>query len=560
MSGLKNGDGIWGPARPMSYDTWFSSPYNFRITGDKWISGAEYFIDVDPGTGQGMPVSPVDGEFDQAEEEFDFSGMDISYLGVGFHTLYLRLQDNEGTWGMAREIPFEIHEKSIISGAEYFIDEDPGPGSGIPLPAKDGLFDSLEEQIDFSAIDLTDVSEGVHTLYMRFMDQSGRWGARSSWPFGVNRPIASMNPDPVQPSTGDGRIPVVVNLFDHSKSPTCKLKVEYALDGTEDWHRITIEENSLSVSNGSLPVLDNGADYQIGGPVGWIDLSGGSNTVSCVWLSRNDLGLAETENVRFRYTIHNGTGVYVTSTVSGGVFVDNLAPDIPVLIPVFPDPTGDTTPELTWYPVSDAHHYHIQIAADSNFSELVYEAADNRSNSVTPQTSLPYANFFWRVKAVDASGNQSAFSSPDQFSLVPEDGPPGVTLNYSSESPVSAGPLTITAVFTEAISTIPQILIDHPGSGGMLQAENMEGSGTIWYYTYTVACSDGNAFMDGTAGVTISNGFDSSGNENQPAQNNTFDIDTGQCGTGRIIAAEYYFDKDPGQGRGCSCFAGRRHV
>ena len=61
-------EGVWGMARPISYDPNFVSPANFKITGEKWITAAEYYIDTDPGSGNGHPVQAADGAFDQSEE------------------------------------------------------------------------------------------------------------------------------------------------------------------------------------------------------------------------------------------------------------------------------------------------------------------------------------------------------------------------------------------------------------------------------------------------------------------------------------------------------------
>ena len=142
------------------------------------------------------------------------------------------------------------------------------------------------------------------------------------------------------------------------------------------------------------------------------------------------------------------------------------------------------------------------------------------------------------------------FLQPTIFTLTADDGPPIVTLHFNQTSPVTAGPLTITAEFSEPLSSIPKILVDQPGSGGMEAPEFMTGSGTVWQYTYQVPCSDGSAFIDGMLNIEISNAFDYSGNENPQLFNSVSAVDTSQCGSGKIIGAEYFFDEDPGEGSG----------
>ncbi len=548
---FKNADGVWGLARPVTHDPDFNSPYNFTITGDKWIAGAECFVGTDPGQGNGLPVSAKDGVFDEPEEDLVLSDIDVSAYGPDSHTLYLRCVDNEGTWGMLRQVQFEIHDRStfaIISGAEYFIDTDPGSGNGTPIPAADGNFDSSEEQVDVSGITTTGLTEGVHMLYARFMDKLGRWGAFSSQPFSINRPVAFAHPAPFQPLTGDGLIPLSVVVSDHFGSDTCKLKVEYSTDSGSTWDRITIQQGSVSATHGT-PALNNGLEYQIGNSSGWITTSSGPNTVSFVWQSEQDLGKTETQGITLRFTIHNGTEAYITSTMSGVFPIDNEAPSIPVLNPYTPDPTGDTTPTLTWRKASGADHYRVKIASDAGFSTIILNQSNIGSAEFTPSTPFPLGEIFWRVVSVDSLNNESPYSVTDHFTIVADSARPSVTLSYSESSPAAAGPLTITAVFNEPIITIPKISINQPGSMD-INAASMIGSGTTWTYSYLIHCADGNSFMDGMAAVTVTNGFDSAGNENLSAQNNTFAIDTSACGSGNIIASEYFFDMDPGEGSG----------
>ena len=546
---FKSADGIWGIARPVAHDPHLTSPYNFRITGDRWIVAAEYFIDVDPGEGNGTPVSAADGVFDAPEEELVISGTDISYLGTGSHTLYLRVQDNEGTWGVVRQVSFEIYEPFIIAGAEYFIDNDPGPGNGTPVSAKDGSFDSAEEDLD-TDIATTGLPEGVHTFYVRFKDQLGRWGAFSSHAFAIGRPVAFTGSTPVQPATGDGRIPFSVTVADQSGSNTCSLKIECAMNGSDNWQLITIEEGSVSAACG-IPLLDNNAEYQIDGTGGWIETGSGANTVSFVWLSTEDLGKTDAAGVKLRFTIHNGTAEHETSTESMVFSVDTQAPDVPILIPYAPDPTGDITPVLAWNRVLGAGCYHLQVAADSAFVNILLDQSVIALTSYVVQELLPYGDIYWRVSSVDEQGNESAFSIIDHFLIIEDTDSPSVTLSYSASSPVSAGFVTITALFSEPLATVPEITIDQPGNAD-LSPTAMIGSGTTWAYTYMVQCADGSAYVDGTATVTISNGLDYAGNENTPVQNNFFDIDTSACGSGNIIGAEYFFDIDPGKGNGVS--------
>ena len=76
---------------------------------------------------------------------------------------------------------------SAIQAAEYWIGStDPGPGSGTPMSAADGAFDSAEESIQ-ATVDVSSLSNGVHTVWVRAMDSTG-WGTASSLQLQVGPP------------------------------------------------------------------------------------------------------------------------------------------------------------------------------------------------------------------------------------------------------------------------------------------------------------------------------------------------------------------------------------
>lgn len=139
-------------------------------TQDSILKG-EYYINVDPGEGLAQP-------FDVSSEgsaEFD---VDVSHLPIGFHTIYFRMQNDNGTWGAVepRRVfipvnPSKASEDQIVEG-EYFFDEDPGEGKGVPV-----TIDDLDISVD-------ELSVGPHKLGVRFRNQEGGWGAaKISWFF-----------------------------------------------------------------------------------------------------------------------------------------------------------------------------------------------------------------------------------------------------------------------------------------------------------------------------------------------------------------------------------------
>ena len=78
-----------------------------------------------------------------------------------------------------------------ISDAEYFIDTDPGEGSGIALQAEDGAFDSGTEVAVINDVDTSALSVGSHVINVRFKDSNGKWGDVKQETLNVNAKAVS---------------------------------------------------------------------------------------------------------------------------------------------------------------------------------------------------------------------------------------------------------------------------------------------------------------------------------------------------------------------------------
>jgi hypothetical protein len=68
---------------------------------------------------------------------------------------------------------------STIAAAEYFVDTVGADGSGTPMSASDGAFDSPTEGVTTS-IDVSGWAVGQYTLYVHGQDAAGNWGATES--------------------------------------------------------------------------------------------------------------------------------------------------------------------------------------------------------------------------------------------------------------------------------------------------------------------------------------------------------------------------------------------
>ena len=138
----------------------------------------EYFVDNDPGFGNGQPVSFTQGDIITANFTADISG-----LNPGLHVLYTRVQDSDGKWSHATYQLFIVDNiqsgpLSEIVYAEYYFNNDPGLSNGIPIsPAP-----SVSLNSSFVA-DLSSLNDGIHVLYTRVLDARGNWSLTHFHPF-----------------------------------------------------------------------------------------------------------------------------------------------------------------------------------------------------------------------------------------------------------------------------------------------------------------------------------------------------------------------------------------
>lgn len=139
------------------------------------ITRLEYFIDSDPGAGNGQSIvmSPAT----------NISGLsfnaDITALGAGFHTIFTRSLDANGKWSITN---YNYFYKSGQQGPganivkiEYFIDTDPGYTNAVNIPVTPAP-DIANKA--FSA-NITGLPIGLHYFYIRSLDSRGIWSVNA---------------------------------------------------------------------------------------------------------------------------------------------------------------------------------------------------------------------------------------------------------------------------------------------------------------------------------------------------------------------------------------------
>ncbi|RYZ00548.1 MAG: hypothetical protein EOO11_01235 [Chitinophagaceae bacterium] len=159
------------------------------VQGQSNITRVEYYVDSDPGYGNASSLSITPAT--------QLSGLPISLdpsaLSSGVHVLGVRAQDAGGAWSLdQRWLFFKPYPVSALATAapdlvyaEYYIDQDPGFGSGTPVAVSGNQVSSLTVNLDPATL-----SEGVHQFHFRARDANGNWSLSQRWLF--FKPYASV--------------------------------------------------------------------------------------------------------------------------------------------------------------------------------------------------------------------------------------------------------------------------------------------------------------------------------------------------------------------------------
>gem|GEM_PF-2529909 len=141
-----------------------------RIAYGQQLNTAEYFFDTDPGAGKGRAIA-LGGTETDTTVNFDLTG-----IPPGLHQLYIRLKNSDGNWGLSYAYSILVNSgtgngsgPAVLTSAEWYLDKDPGFGKGVPIALSGTMLDS---SLNF---DLTGVTPGLHSLYIRLENSDGNW-------------------------------------------------------------------------------------------------------------------------------------------------------------------------------------------------------------------------------------------------------------------------------------------------------------------------------------------------------------------------------------------------
>lgn len=133
------------------------------------ITQAEFFINTDPGLGNGTPLTLTPG----TDITIANAAINISGLANGTHNVYFRSKDAGGRWSLTNRKSLAVVVTNIsipahpvadnIKSIEYFVDTDPGWGNGMQLNVPpNGNLTNLSITVNTSTL-----SDGYHYLHIR---------------------------------------------------------------------------------------------------------------------------------------------------------------------------------------------------------------------------------------------------------------------------------------------------------------------------------------------------------------------------------------------------------
>ena len=168
IAAVKNADGNWSIT---SKQLLFKQPLNIAASN---ITQMEYFINNDPGVGNGTAITG----FTQSNDVSDYAFVaNVGVLPLGIHTIYVRTKNADGKWSITNKQTFDKQAlppgtPSDIVRLEYYYDNDPGFGNATAI----GGFTASSNISDYSfTINITGITNGLHTLYTRSLNANGEW-------------------------------------------------------------------------------------------------------------------------------------------------------------------------------------------------------------------------------------------------------------------------------------------------------------------------------------------------------------------------------------------------
>lgn len=172
-------NGKWSLANNAFFDNYIVPVYNAAPVAPANITGIEYYIDGIQLFGNGTALTG----FTTSPDISSFNGsINLGSLTPGFHRFYISSKDANGIWSLTNNAFFDNYTVPIYNNApaavtnivqlEYFLDNNDlgfGNCSQLPITANTDIA-NLNANIN-----ITGLAPGVHRLFIRSKDVTGKW-------------------------------------------------------------------------------------------------------------------------------------------------------------------------------------------------------------------------------------------------------------------------------------------------------------------------------------------------------------------------------------------------
>ena len=200
------------------------------------------------------------------------------------------------------------------------------------------------------------------------------------------------------------------------------------------------ESDMVEVSWDPIPFTGQQGEYIVryGTDPGNLDYSVTTDdkSASSVFINDTDAGSDYYFAVQTRTEPHRSNPNDLISPLSTIIDENGEAVATPPSAPALSYPAdGDditpTTVSFEWESAEAAQSYHLQVAKDAEFQEMVTDAADITSTTYDVEDLSHESNYFWRVRAVNEDGLEGSWSTTRQFATVMQ--PPEIPQLVSPE-------------------------------------------------------------------------------------------------------------------------------
>ena len=153
------------------------------------ITNIEYYVDADPGYGNATALT-----FTGTSDITSAFTVNVNALSKGLHTIGVRSKDVNGAWSMDTKWlllkPYVNTLTPYLNRVEYFVDNDPGYGRGVPV-----VMSAAQNLPNLSfTLDITNLTPGTHLISVRSLDGNGSWSLDNKWLF--IKPYNNVAPPP----------------------------------------------------------------------------------------------------------------------------------------------------------------------------------------------------------------------------------------------------------------------------------------------------------------------------------------------------------------------------